>query len=392
MAQGPQGPKCCDEYVMTVQLGPSDIERAWVTPANPPGTQVHAPTVLATSTGLVAAWFAGAKEGSEDTRIYVSRCVGGEWTTPEVVAPAPTAHWNPVLAYAPDEQLWLFFKRGPEISSWVTWFTTSADEGRTWASPRRLIPTDPGGDRGGVGGRGPVKNPPLRLGDAWLAPGSIETWDPVVEWEAFVDISTDGGREWRKTTIPVDRANLRGAGVIQPALWRGETGGVIHALMRSTEGWAFQSTSRDHGRTWDPAQPSSLPNNNSALAVVEVAPGTLACVYNATSGDWALRCPLHLAVSTDFGATWTPLIEIEDGRTPIDDDPRFTPVLPRAADAPVGADSGVLTAGVGEYSYPSLCVENEDLVICYTWQRQRIASARVPLTTIFTTLQKEEKD
>src|SRR5699024_12089814 len=100
----------------------SDIERAWVTPANPPGTQVHAPTVLATSTGLVAAWFAGAKEGSEDTRIYVSRCLGGEWTTPEVVAPAPTAHWNPVLAYAPDEQLWLFFKRGPEISSWVTWF------------------------------------------------------------------------------------------------------------------------------------------------------------------------------------------------------------------------------------------------------------------------------
>src|SRR5699024_10794793 len=156
MAQGPQGPKCCDEYVMTVQLGPSDIQRAWVTHANPRGTQVLAPTVLADSTGLVAAWFAGAKEGSEDTRIYVSRCLGGEWTTPEVVAPAPTAHWNPVLAYAPDEQLWLFFKRGPEISSWVTWFTTSSDEGRTWASPRRLTPTDPGGDRGGVGGSGPV--------------------------------------------------------------------------------------------------------------------------------------------------------------------------------------------------------------------------------------------
>src|SRR5699024_1773453 len=155
-----------------------------------------------------------------------------------------------------------------EISSWVTWFTTSADEGRTWASPRRLIPTDPGGDRGGAGGRGPVKNPPLRLGDAWMAAGSSQSWERVVESEPFVDISTDGGREWRNTTIPVDRANLRGAGVIQPALWRGETGGVIHALMRSTEGWAFQSTSRDHGRTWDPAQPSSLPNNNSALAVV----------------------------------------------------------------------------------------------------------------------------
>src|SRR5699024_12246377 len=126
---------------MRVQLGLWDVERGGVTSVNPPGTHDHAPTVLGTSTGVVGAWFAGAKEGSEDSRIYVSRCLGGEWTTPEVVAPAPTAYWNPVLAYAPDEQLWLFFKRGPEISSWVTWFTTSSDEGRTWASPRRLTPT-----------------------------------------------------------------------------------------------------------------------------------------------------------------------------------------------------------------------------------------------------------
>lgn len=377
---------------MRLQFRPSDLERAWVTPPTPPRTQVHAPTVLATSTGLTAAWFAGEREGSEDTRIYVSHCVGREWAVPQVVAPAPTPHWNPVLAYAPDERLWLFFKRGQEISSWVTWFATSSDEGRTWTSAQRLIASEAADDRGGIGGRGPVKNPPLRLGDTWVAPGSAETWDPAVRWESFVDISTDGGCEWRKTPIPVDRADLHGAGIIQPALWRGKTEGVIHALMRSTEGWAFQSTSIDDGRTWTSAQPSSLPNNNSALAVIELAPGTLACVYNATSGDWAPRCPLHLAVSTDYGTTWRPLIEIEDGRTPIDDDPLFMPVLPRAADAPAGADTGVVTSGVGEYSYPSACVDKDDLVICYTWQRQRIASARVPLKTIFSTLEKEEKD
>src|SRR5690625_4707302 len=238
---------------MAPVLAASQITRTWLSPRLPPGTQVHAPTVVNTPSGLVAAWFAGAHEGSSDTRIHLSRHRDGRWTPPEIVAPAPTPHWNPVLAHAPDGDLWLFFKRGPAISSWVTWVVTSADDGATWSAPRRLVERTSGDPEAGSGGRGPVKNPPVRIGGAWLAPGSTEVWHPAPRWEAFVDISTDGGKSWHQAPIPIDRAKVRGAGVIQPALWPGADG-VVHALMRSTEGRAFTSRSTDGGRTWAPAQ------------------------------------------------------------------------------------------------------------------------------------------
>lgn len=354
--------------------GAAELSRSWVSPPAPAGMQLHAPSVLSTGAGLVVAWFAGAHEGSADSRIYLTRETPDGWTPPEVIAPAPTAHWNPVLAHGPGGDLWLFFKRGPEISSWETWVVRSADKGETWTAPRPLLEAQ----GTAVGGRGPVKNPPLQLGTSWLAPGSRESWGLVPRWDAFIDISTDGGTQWQQVDIPLDRATLSGAGVIQPALWRGREEGDVHALMRSTEGWAYESTSRDGGWTWAPARPSSLPNNNSALTVLELGPRRLACVYNPVEGDWGLRCPLHLAVSTDYGTTWKTVAELEDGRTPIDADPAFHPVLPTREDAPRGADTGVHTEGVGEYSYPSACLDGADVVICYTWQRQRIVSIRIP--------------
>lgn len=376
---------------MAAMLAASQIDRSWVSLPLPHDVQVHAPTVVSTSRGLVAAWFAGAHEGSSDTRIHVSRHLDGRWTPPEIVAPAPTPHWNPVLAHGPDGHLWLFFKRGPAISSWVTWRVTSADDGATWSAPRRLVDCPSGDPAAGSGGRGPVKNPPLLSGGAWLAPGSTEVWHPEPRWEAFVDISTDGGKSWRKVPIPIDRSTLRGAGVIQPALWEGADG-TVHALMRSTEGRAYASHSSDGGSTWAPAQPTGLPNNNSALTVVEIEPGTVLCVYNPTPGDWAVRCPLIASVSRDDGATWTDVAVLDDGATPIDDDPLFQPVQPTPADAPQGADTGVLASGAGEYSYPAACLEGEDIIICYTWQRRRIVVARLPLRHVRAGSPPEEKD
>src|SRR5690606_32728876 len=143
------------------------VHRRWVAVDHPAWRQAHASTVLAVDGDLLAAWFAGEHEGSPDTRIWLARRPAGaaRWTAPEIVVEGGEAHWNPVLALGPDGAVWLFAKRGPLISRWTTWVRRSVDGGRTWSPEYPLVPGD-------VGGRGPVKNPPLLLGDGtWLAPG-----------------------------------------------------------------------------------------------------------------------------------------------------------------------------------------------------------------------------
>lgn len=347
--------------------------RRWVAVDHPAWRQAHASTVLAVGGDLLAAWFAGAGEGSPDTRIFCARRPAGApgWSAPEAVAAGDEAHWNPVLAAGPDGAVWLFFKRGPLISGWATWVRRSADGGRTWSPAVELVPGD-------AGGRGPVKNPPLLLPDGtWLAPGSRESWEAPAVWESFVDVSTDDGATWQRAPIPLQRDGLRGPGVIQPALW--QDGGTVYALMRSSEGRAYRAWSTDGGRTWSAAQPVGLPNNNSGLAVVTLPDGSVGCVHNPVDGDWGARCPLVLSRSRDHGVSWQEVLTIEDGRTPVDGDPARAPRLPEPAAGFHPADGGVRTSGAGEYSYPAATLAGDALTVTYTWQRRGIVEATVPV-------------
>ncbi|OZM79580.1 exo-alpha-sialidase [Pseudonocardia sp. MH-G8] len=349
--------------------------RRWVAIDHPSWRQAHASSVLAVGGDLLAAWFAGAWEGSPDTRIWCARRPAGasRWSAPQIVASADEAHWNPVLAAGPDGALWLFFKRGPLISEWVTWVCRSADGGRTWSPSSELVPGD-------VGGRGPVKNPPLLLPDGtWLAPGSQESWGAEPVWESFVDVSTDAGATWRRAPIPLDRDALRGPGVIQPALWR--DGSTVYALLRSSEGRAYRACSPDGGRTWSTAQPVGLPSNNSGLTVVALPDGSVGCVHNPVGDDWGARCPLVLSRSCDEGVSWREVLTIEDGRTPVDEDAARLPGPPDAAGIHP-ADGGVRTSGAGEYSYPAATSLGDTLVVTYTWQRRGIVEATVPIHSV----------
>ena len=46
------------------------------------------------------------------------------------------------------------------------------------------------------------------------------------------------------------------------------------------------------------------------------------------------------------------------------------------------ADTGVVTSGVGEYSYPTVVLDGSDLLVTYTWQRRGIVLARLPIATV----------
>lgn len=354
--------------------------RAFVTVDDARWAQAHGSTVLALPDGtLVAAWFAGLREGADDTAIWLARRSPGAttWSEPVRVLDAPEPHWNPVLAAGPDGATWLFAKRGALISGWSTVVRTSTDGGLSWDDERELVPGD-------AGGRGPVRNPPVVAPDGtWLAPSSLETWGERPRWEAFVDRSTDGGRTWAAAPIPLQRAGLRGAGVIQPTLWL--DGVRVRALLRSSEGVAFASTSEDAGRTWSPARPTTLPNNNSGLAAVGLPDGGVLVAHNPTTGDWAARCPLVLSVAAGDGApesaAWRQVAVLDDGVTPVDDDPAHRPALPGGPGfAP--ADGGVTTDGVGEYSYPALALADGVVHATWTWQRRGVVHAEIRLADL----------
>jgi predicted neuraminidase len=321
-----------------------------------PFAQCHAASVLRrTDRGLFVTWFGGTVEGHQDTAIWAADRTpdtdsaamptpptlptGGSpgWNAPRQIAKVgDVAHWNPVL-FAPREDLWvLHFKVGRRIREWATWSQTSRDAGRTWQDACVLVPGD-------VGGRGAVKNKCIRLtsGD-WLAGASTESWR---RWDAFVDRSASGLDDWRACPpLPIERRRLRGRGIIQPTLWESSPGHV-HALLRSTEGVLFRSDSSDDGFHWSTARPTTIPNNNSGIDAVRMRNGMLALACNPVEGNWAARSPLSILFSGDNGESWTERLDIE--------------------------------TEPGEFSYPALIEDGDGLCLAYTWNRRRIAVARL---------------
>jgi predicted neuraminidase len=298
----------------------------------------HASTLAETSSGdLVAAWFGGTKERNPDVGIWFSRRVGNEWSPAIEIATGlmpdgkrfPT--WNPVLFQPKTGPLVLFYKVGPNPRDWWGVVITSADNGQTWSSPRRLPD----------GFLGPIKNKPIELADGtWLSPSSTEG-NPD-GWRVHFELSTDAGLTWTKSAQP-----LKGPGfdAIQPSVLVHKNG-QLEALCRSKQGVVAMTWSKDQGKTWSPLTATDLPNPNSGTDAVTLADGRQLLVYNH-SGHRAEeakgnRYPLDIAISDD-GITWQRVLTLET-------EPR-----------------------VSGYAYPAVIQTKDGLLhVSYTWGRKMI--------------------
>lgn len=310
-----------------------------------PFASCHASTLDVLPDGtVVAAWFGGSREGAPDVAIWFARRTDRGWSEPVKVADEEgVPHWNPVLYLRPDGRLLLFYKAGARIAEWFTRVIASDDGGLSWSAPRELVPGD-------IGGRGPVKNKPIRLKDGTLlAPASLEP-----AWDCFFDLSKDLGESWtRSETVPLDHGKLKLKGIIQPTLWESADGSV-HMLARSTEGAMYRSDSRDGGLTWSEAYPTDMPNNNSGFDLARLPDGTLAMAYNPTRPPEGNpkgkgpRSPLVLGISQDDGETWT--------------------------------EELTLDSGIGQYSYPAVVAHGDAVYVSYTWRRERIAFCKLVRT------------
>jgi predicted neuraminidase len=311
----------------------------------------HASTLARLPSGeVVAAWFAGTREGNPDVGIWLSIRSGGAWSTPRVVAGAPgLPHWNPVLFHHEDV-LWLFYRVGLHIPTWRTLVMRSIDGGRTWSPPEPL----PGGILG------PIKNKPILMSNGeWLCGSSREDGG---KWSAWMEVFDPRKKTWREFgplkasdvaqapspvqdgPLPGEAGPHRGRGIIQPTLWESRPGSV-HALMRSDLGWIYRADSDDFGRVWTAPRPTALVNPNCGIDLARLAGGRLVLAHNPTpltpEGGNGKRTPLVLSVSEDNGATWRQALMLEEGE--------------------------------GEFSYPSLIASGERVEMVYTWKRATIA-------------------
>jgi predicted neuraminidase len=294
---------------------------------NAPFRECHASTLVEVPSGdLLAAWFAGSKEGNPDVGIWISRLEGGAWSEPCLAADEEGVPcWNPVLFMGPDRVLWLFYKVGESPRSWSGAYLRSRDQGRSWSGPM-LQP---------AGLLGPIKNKPIILSNGKMAcPTSVESYRA---WTSWVEILDPDGTAWaRHGPIAYPGVNL---GLIQPTLV--ELGkGRLRAFMRATRtiGRVCVADSVDLGITWGPARKTVLPNPNSGIDAVGLRSGSVAMIYNHTA---EARTPLNAAISLDGGERW---------RAPrtLEDEP-------------------------GEYSYPAV-IEGSDGMIhaTYTYRRETI--------------------
>jgi predicted neuraminidase len=291
-----------------------------------PFPSCHASTIVEAGADLLAAWFGGQHERAPDVAIWTARFDGQRWSGLAKVAEEPDIPtWNPVLWREPGGGIILFYKAGPSPETWSGFLKRSADGGRTWSDPE-LLP---------AGVLGPIKNKPLLgAGGEIVAGSSVESYRA---WTSWVEISADGARTWTRHGPIVVPGVAKGN--IQPALWRGR-GGRLRMVVRTTErvGRVCLAESRDEGRTWSEARPTTLRHPNSGLDVVKLADGRVLLVHNDTTSG---RTPLTVTLSEDDGDTWRPRLALEDGP--------------------------------GEYSYPAVIQAADGKVhVTYTWRRERI--------------------
>lgn len=338
-----------------------------------PGTQPdnHASTLVELKNGdILAAWFAGSREGAPDVKVYGARQHNGVWGAPFELARADkVACWNPVLFHAQDGRLWLYYKYGTKPSTWAGARKWSRDEGRTWSATEPLP----------EGILGPIKDKPLVLAHGVIVSGSsVENG----KWTAWIERSTDDGGTWTKIgpiTVPdrldVPDAAARAAidaapaplsgvsegvhtkvypparetvGIIQPSVVRLEGDHLrFYARSRTKSARIAIADSYDNGLTWTQAHFLALPNPNSGIDAVRLKDGRIVLAFN---NSYNTRTPLNLAVSRD-GEHFQIFKTLEDGP--------------------------------GQYSYPAIIqAGNGDLMMTYSWRRETIKFVRLPLRDV----------
>ena len=323
------------------------VERAGLIFSDGRFSLAHASTLVETSEGVVAAWY--ARTGPDQpTSIWSARFDGRIWSFPRKVADgrvengATHSCWNPVLFQPAGGPVLLFYRVGPSPREWIGVVRVSADGGVTWSEEVRLP----------KGFLGPIRTKPVQLADKAIVMGSStehDGWVSHVERFVFPDQSRRTPVDtwtrrladpdaWSKTG-PIHR--LRDFAAIQPALVVHEKE-VLQLLARTKQGIVSESWSSDGGRTWSPMVSSGLPNPNAGIDALRLSDGRYLIVLNPQAAG---RNRLAVWLSND-GLTWQVAMTLE--------------------------------AGEEEFSYPAVIqTADRSIHIAYSWKQRWIKHVQI---------------
>jgi predicted neuraminidase len=309
----------------------------------PTRPMAHCATVTALPDGvLLAAWYAGSREGADDVAILSAICLGGVWSEPRLIVQIPGhSVGQPVFLPRANDEVWLFFviidgleppsllHRAADsvslVSGWrraQPFWQRSLDGGKTWEAPQQIM------DYPGL----MFRSHPLILPGRIILPSYDEN-----TWQSRMLLSGDDGNTWRLSQ-PISTP----PGNIQPCL-APLSGGRLLAYLRTggSGGWIWRTISLDQGETWEAPTPTVLPNPNSGIDLLRLQSGKLVLAYNPSD---RLRTPLCVAISGE-DERWQARRTLEQGQ--------------------------------GEFSYPALAqTSDESIHLVYTYKRQHIQHTR----------------
>ncbi len=276
---------------------------------------VHSASITGLPGGdLMAAWFAGSREGAADVQIRAARfdVRSGQWSAERVLATRESTQravgkhirklGNPVISLAPDQRLWLFYVSvslggwaGSAVNAMV-----SDDLGKTWSAPRQLVTS-------------PFLNIStlVRAAPVFHADGSIGL--PVYheflgKFPEYLHLSARG-EVLGKYRIGKGRYSL------QPTVVALDEQRAVALLRYAGEQHhrVLASHTTDSGRTWSTPQPLEPSNPNSSLAAVGRPDGSLLVAMNDLE-DGRFRLTLY---ATDSQlANWRTLGELDESPNP----------------------------------------------------------------------------
>ncbi|MBN50932.1 MAG: hypothetical protein CMN85_15460 [Spongiibacteraceae bacterium] len=273
---------------------------------------VHSASVAELDDGrLFATWFGGSREGAKDVAIYGAYfdLAKQEWSaaTPLITRESTQQALgryikklgNPVVTRLDQGQLAIFYV-SVSVGGWATSqvnMVLSDDNGASWHSTQRLV-TSPFFNLSTL-----VKGTPYLYQDGTIA---LPVYHEMAGKFGEILRLTADGQVLSKTRL------TEGREAIQPVLLPYNEHDAI-ALMRDTGDeapfTAVMAKSDSSGHDWSAAENTSVANPNSALAGVVLDCGRILSVANDTSDE---RNRLTLLISNDKGASWHPILRVED--------------------------------------------------------------------------------
>ena len=351
----------------------------------------HAASLVELNDGRIRAfWFAGSREGAEDVEIRsaVFDPAKNIWGPEHSIANREGTQrsllryvkklGNPVAQRASDGTLWLFYvtvSLGGWAGSSIT-AITSADDGATWGPARRLI-TSPFINISTL-----IKGTPFLYSDGTM--GLPVYHEFIGKFGEILRIKSNGHISNPVEIIDKQRLSS-GKSTLQPVMLVKNPQQALVLMRYSGEspGRVVATDTDDAGQHWSLPAKTALANPDAAISGAVLPDGRILVVLNDIEKG---RDALSLVVSTDGGATWKTIYQLEDQRGQPIEPARY---LQTAGELAKATDAGIAEATdyaksaqqnkcteqhcAFEFSYPYLIqTHGGDFHLVYTWNRSFI--------------------